>query len=85
MLWTMIRRRMEDKERAEALLRASGLEWFVALPVILTNAPPTGRYRVGTALAVSAFPRVSRGDVADLMVRRIEGAEMMGSAVEITG
>jgi hypothetical protein len=66
------------------LLRASGLEWFVALPTILTNAPPTGQYRVGQGLAVTAFPRISRADVADLVVRRIEGAEMIGSAVEIT-
>lgn len=84
MLWTMIRRRMADKERAEALLRASGLEWFIALPTILTDGPPTGRYRVGVGLPVSAFPRISRADVADLIVRRIEGPEMIGTAVALT-
>jgi putative NADH-flavin reductase len=84
LLWTAIRRRMEDKERAEAMLRASGLEWFIALPTILMNAPPTGRYRVGTGLDVTAFPRISRDDVADLIVRRIEGPEMIGTTVEIT-
>lgn len=84
MLWATIRQRMADKERAEALVRASGLEWFIALPTILTDSPSADQYRVGVGLSVSAFPRISRADVADLIVRRIEGAEMMGTAVEIS-
>lgn len=84
-LWKLIRARIEDKERAEAMLRASDLSWVVALPTILTNGPATGRYRSGSGLTLPAVPTVARADVADFLVRQVEDDSNLGQAVEITG
>jgi putative NADH-flavin reductase len=61
-----------DKERQEAILRASALDWTIVRPAALTNGPRTGAYRVGVhACAGRLFPRISRGDVAYFMLEEL--------------
>jgi putative NADH-flavin reductase len=60
-----------DKEKADAMIQASALQWTIARPVALTNGPRTGKYRVGEHLQLSGFPKVSRADVADFMIREL--------------
>lgn len=61
-----------DKKAAEDALRASGLDWTIVYPVLLTDGPATGRYRVGERLALRGFPKIARADVAHFMVAQLE-------------
>jgi len=58
----------EDKDRQEAILRASGLDWLIVRPAMLTDGPEAGRWRELTALAGERMTRISRGDVAQFLV-----------------
>ncbi len=84
LLWLMIGKRMADKERAEAMVRSSGLDWVIVLPTILTDDPPRGRYQAGPTLNLSAMPKISRADVADLVVRQVEHDAFLGKAIAIS-
>lgn len=64
----------EDKDRQEAIVRESGLDWVIVRPGFLTNGPRTGRYRVLTNLNGVTAGRISRADVADFILR--ESREM---------
>jgi putative NADH-flavin reductase len=58
-------------------LRTRNLDWIAVRPVILTNGPWTGRYRV----VIDGIPRggyrVSRADVADFMIRQLTSDEFV--------
>lgn len=66
----------EHRKMLEELQRRN-LDWTAVRAVLLTNAPPTGRYRV----AVEGIPRwgyrISRADVADFMVRQLTSDEFV--------
>ena len=57
-----------DKKAAEDEVRASGLDWTIVHPVLLTNGPRTGRYRVGEHLELAGVPKIARADVADFIL-----------------
>ena len=57
-----------DKKAAEDEVRASGLDWTIVHPVLLTNGPRTGRYRVGGHLELAGVPKIARADVADFIL-----------------
>jgi putative NADH-flavin reductase len=69
---TVLRDIYEDKEAGEKAIAASGLDWTLVCPVGLTNGGRTGRYRVGEHLPLSGFPRISRADVADCLLRQVQ-------------
>jgi putative NADH-flavin reductase len=61
-----------DKERQEAIIRASALDWVIVRPGMLTNGPRRGVYRHGLNVGhwlVSC--RISRADVAEFMLRQL--------------
>jgi len=58
-----------DKLAGERILRESGIDWTLLYPVILTDGPLTGRYRFGEDIRLRGFPKVSRADVADLILK----------------
>ena len=64
----------EDKDRQEAIVRESGLDWVIVRPGFLTNGPRTGEYRALTDLKGVKAGKISRADVADFILR--EAAEM---------
>lgn len=64
----------EDKDRQEAIVRQSDLDWEIIRPGFLTNGPHTGNYRVLTNLIGVKAGNISRADVADFMLR--EAAKM---------
>jgi putative NADH-flavin reductase len=73
-----------DKNRQEALVRASGLDWTIVRPVPLTDGPRTGDYRVLTDLTgVTAKGRISRADCADSLLRALTEGVWMRQAVLI--
>jgi len=73
-----------DKEAGEGDLRRSNLDWTLVYPVTLTNGPKTGRYRVGEHLALHGVPRVSRADVADFLLTRVEDRAYLRKGVLIS-
>jgi len=58
-------------------LRTRNLDWIAVRPVILTNGPRTGRYRVVTDGIPRGSYRVSRADVADFMIRQLASDEFI--------
>jgi len=46
----------------------SGLNWTLAKPPRLMDAPPTGRVRAGPTLRVGLLSRISRSDLAGFLV-----------------
>jgi putative NADH-flavin reductase len=72
---TMLRQIFADKAKADALLRASGLDWTLVYPTLLTNGARTGRYRVGERLAMKGMAKISRADVAAFMLAQLSTDE----------
>jgi uncharacterized protein YbjT (DUF2867 family) len=63
-----------DHERKEAIIQQSTLEWVIVRPPRLTNGRRTGAYRSGEDIqAVLVVPRVSRVDLAEFMLRQLNG------------
>jgi putative NADH-flavin reductase len=60
-----------DRERQEALVRASALDWTIVRPSRLTEGRRTGRYRSGTNLRLRATSHVSRADVAEFLLKQL--------------
>jgi putative NADH-flavin reductase len=71
-------------QRAQwAALAASGLDWTMVMPPMLTNSPAKGRYRVdGNALPRNGSS-IARADVADFMMQQIGSSEWVGRGVYI--
>ena len=61
----------EDKDRQEALIRESKLEWMIVRPGFLTHGPRTGSYRVVIDLEGVRAGKISRADVADFILREL--------------
>ena len=68
---TMLRQIFADKAKADAMLRASGLDWTLVYPTLLTNGARAGRYRVGERLAMKGMSSISRADVAAFMLAQL--------------
>src|SRR5438445_6288037 len=58
-------------------LRTRNLDWIAVRPVILTNGPWTGRYRVVTDGIPRGGYRISRADVAEFMIRQLTSDECL--------
>jgi len=61
----------EDKDRQEALIKASDTDWTIVRPGFLTNGPRTGKYRVLTDLTGVTAGKISRADVAHFMLQEL--------------
>ena len=73
-----------DHAAKERLIRESGLDWTIVRPPRLTNGPRTGTTRHGEQIhARQVVPRVSRADVADLMVRALDDPASVHRALAI--
>jgi putative NADH-flavin reductase len=62
----------QDKDRQEALVRNSNLEWVIVRPGFLTNGPLTGTYRVLVDLEGVRAGKISRADVAHFILSEIK-------------
>ena len=60
-----------DKDRQEALIRASDADWTIVRPARLTNGPLTGIYRVITDLTGVTANKISRADVAHFILAEL--------------
>ena len=78
---TLLRRIHADKEAGEEAILNSPLDWTIVYPVGLTDGPKTGKYRAGERLSLSGFPRISRADVADFLLRQVDDPEFVRKGV----
>jgi putative NADH-flavin reductase len=74
----------EDKNLMEPEVKASGLEWTILRPTMLTNGQRTGRYSVDVNRRPAAG-RVTRADVATAMLRAVEERLWIGESPAVTG
>ena len=79
----MLKNLKVDHERQEDIVRASGLEYIIVRPGRLTNGRRTANYTFGTDPSIKSGS-VSRADVADFMLKQLEGDDFVGKAVAVT-
>lgn len=72
MYGVLLRDIFADKKAAEDEVRRSSLDWTIVYPVLLTNGPLTGKYRVGARLELRGMPKISRADVAHFILNELE-------------
>ncbi len=71
-----------DKDRQEAIVRASGLDWTLVRPGILTNAAAKGVSAVRAVTDLKGFcaGSISRADVAAWCLRELADSQYRGQA-----
>jgi putative NADH-flavin reductase len=74
----------EDKDRQEALIKASDTDWTIVRPGFLTNGPLTGQYRVITDLSGITAGKISRADVAHFLLRELPANRYVGQTPLLT-
>jgi len=65
----ILKRVYDDKDVQEQMIRASGLEWTIARPGLLTSGPATGQARALADPKDWRAGSISRADVAEFLVR----------------
>lgn len=78
---TLLRDVYADKAAGDQAIRSSGLDWTIVYPAGLTDGPCTGSARVGERLALSGFPRVSRADVAQVLLQQLDDSRFIGKGI----
>lgn len=68
----------EDRNREEAIVMGSGLQWTIVRPGFLTRFPKTGRYRILTNPKDWKGGFITRGDVADFLLKAVEDDGFIG-------
>jgi putative NADH-flavin reductase len=79
-----LRAEFADKERQEALVAASDLDWTIVRPARLTNAPATGRVRAQPRLRLTIRDSISRADLAQFILRELDRGEHILTAPTTT-
>jgi putative NADH-flavin reductase len=80
---TLLRAPYEDKNLLEPEVKASGLEWTILRPTMLTNGALTGNYTVTAGRPAAS--RVARADVAAALLRAVEERLWIGEVQTVTG
>ena len=66
----------DDKSIQENLIIESDLEWMIVRPGVLTNLPTKRNYKILTGPSEWRNGIVSRSDVADFIIKRIETSSL---------
>ncbi|WP_236789118.1 NAD(P)-dependent oxidoreductase [Amycolatopsis sp. GM8] len=75
MVKRVLREHYADLAVMEDELRASGLDWTIIRPPQLNDKPLTGRYRTAYGQNLKSGSKISRADVAHLMLQAIQRPE----------
>jgi uncharacterized protein YbjT (DUF2867 family) len=75
-----LRAEFADKEREEALVTASDLDWTIIRPRAADQRPRTGRLRAEPRLRISIRNSVSRADVTEFVLAELEHGDHLLSA-----
>jgi uncharacterized protein YbjT (DUF2867 family) len=81
---TVLREHMADKEKQEALVKASALDWTLVQPVGLTDSKPTGDWLADTAGRIRR-QQISRVDLAAFLVSLLERGSCRRETVALSG
>lgn len=74
----------QDKDRQEALIRASGLDWIIVRPSVLTDKPGTGNVLATVDLRGIHGGEIPRADVAAFVVAQTASDQWLGKSPVIT-
>ncbi len=74
----LLARVYSDKDIAEETIQASGLDWTIVRPGLLTNGAATGRYHALAEMKDWRAGSISRADVADFLVKQVSDRSMIG-------
>ena len=74
-----------DKKAGEDTVKASGLDWTIIHPVMLTTGPKTGTYRSGERLDLRGIPKISRADVAHFALAQLASKVFLRKTAVISG
>lgn len=76
----------DDREAAERRIMASGVDWAIVRCVGLNDEPATGDYRISLDGSIPRkHSRVSREDVAGLLLKVVESDAYVRRAVVVSG
>ena len=67
----LLRNVYKDKDRQEAAIRASSLDWVIVRPVVLSDEQARGKVRAVTDLAGVRGGKIARADVARFVVDQL--------------
>jgi putative NADH-flavin reductase len=65
------------------MLAASGLDWTMVMPPMLTDGPARRKYRVDGEALPRGGMRIARADVADFMMQQIASPTWVGKGVYV--
>ncbi len=74
-----------DKCVQEEMIRASGLDWTIVRPGLLTRGPATGRYQVLLEPRSWRGGSISRRDVAEFLIRQVGDDSCIGQTPVLVG
>jgi nucleoside-diphosphate-sugar epimerase len=83
MIKTILRATYADLALMEDALRRGGLDWTVVRPPRLTDGPLTASYRTEYGQNIRGGFRISRADVAHLMLQALDRPETVGQVIGI--
>jgi len=81
----ILKRVYDDKDVAEQMVKASGLDWTIARPGVLTNASATGDYQVLTQPETWRAGFIARADVADFLAKQVADRAHVGKTPVLIG
>jgi putative NADH-flavin reductase len=74
----------EDKDREEALIKDSKVNWIIVRPGFLTNGPETAKYRALTDMTGDKAGKISRADVAHFILNQLDSSEYLSQTPLLT-
>ena len=80
----LLRKVYADKDRQEAVIRESGLDWVIVRPSVLNDKPRRGAARALLDPAQFHGGTIARGDVADFVTDQVESHAYVGKAPLVT-
>lgn len=69
-----------DKNRQEAIIRASDLEWTIVRPASFKDARPRGELQIALDVAGITLRSIARGEVAEFVVAALEDGSYVRQA-----
>jgi putative NADH-flavin reductase len=75
----------EDRRRQEAIVRASEFDWTIIKPARLTDGRRTGRVQIGTELRAGVLSKISRSELAEVIVEEIDHPRHVREAISVLG
>jgi putative NADH-flavin reductase len=76
----LLRNVYDDKDRQEAVVRGSDLDWTLVRPMVLTNKPLSGRVRAQVDLTEVHGGSISRANVAYFVVEELTSKRWLKQA-----